>query len=87
MSAWLSHYSSVKDQMGYENLCRLASIAYLEGFYYTPRIDKELLDRVRTRGLFASRDLSKGENRLSHILQEQEKKSLGGGNSFFPRSF
>ncbi|MBI3236411.1 MAG: DNA polymerase III subunit alpha [Chlamydiales bacterium] len=32
-----------KDHLGYRNLCRLTSLAYLEGFYYTPRIDKQLL--------------------------------------------
>ena len=28
---------------GYHNLCRLSSKGYLEGFYYHPRIDKDLL--------------------------------------------
>ena len=32
-----------KNQLGYKNLCALSSLAHLEGFYYTPRIDKELL--------------------------------------------
>ncbi|GAB4186103.1 MAG: DNA polymerase III subunit alpha [Simkaniaceae bacterium] len=32
-----------KNQKGYQNLCRLSSAGYLEGFYYVPRIDKELL--------------------------------------------
>lgn len=32
-----------KNKKGYQNLCRLSSLAHLEGFYYTPRIDKELL--------------------------------------------
>ncbi len=32
-----------KDMDGYHNLCRLSSKGYLEGFYYHPRIDKELL--------------------------------------------
>jgi DNA polymerase-3 subunit alpha len=32
-----------KNQQGYQNLCKLSSLAFLEGFYYTPRIDKELL--------------------------------------------
>ncbi|MFI5335077.1 MAG: PHP domain-containing protein, partial [Chlamydiales bacterium] len=32
-----------KNKQGYENLCKLSSLANLEGFYYTPRIDKELL--------------------------------------------
>ncbi len=32
-----------KDFKGYQNLCKLASIAYLEGFYQKPRIDREVL--------------------------------------------
>lgn len=32
-----------KDEVGYRNLLYLSSKAYLEGFYYKPRIDKELL--------------------------------------------
>ncbi len=32
-----------KDFKGYQNLCKLASIAYLEGFYVKPRIDREVL--------------------------------------------
>jgi DNA polymerase III subunit alpha len=35
---------------GYKNLIRLASAGYLEGFYYRPRIDKELL-RAHSEGL------------------------------------
>ncbi len=31
------------DQTGYHNLLKLTSIAYLEGFYYRPRIDREVL--------------------------------------------
>lgn len=34
-----------KDRVGYQMLCRLSSIAYLEGFYYYPRIDRELLEQ------------------------------------------
>lgn len=36
-----------KNYQGYCNLMRLASIAYIEGFYYKPRIDKELLFQYR----------------------------------------
>ena len=32
-----------KNKKGYQNLCKLSSLGFLEGFYYTPRIDKELL--------------------------------------------
>ncbi|MFN9912274.1 MAG: PHP domain-containing protein, partial [Pirellulaceae bacterium] len=34
-----------KDRTGFKNLVRLASRAQLEGFYYKPRIDKELLEQ------------------------------------------
>ena len=40
----------VKDRDGYQNLCRLISLSFLEGFYYRPRIDFELLRR-HARGL------------------------------------
>jgi DNA polymerase-3 subunit alpha len=32
-----------KDETGYKNLIRLTTAAHLEGYYYKPRIDKELL--------------------------------------------
>ncbi len=32
-----------KDRAGFQNLLKLSSIAFLEGFYHRPRIDKELL--------------------------------------------
>ena len=37
---------------GYQNLVRLTSKAYTEGFYYKPRIDKELLAE-HSKGLIA----------------------------------
>jgi DNA polymerase-3 subunit alpha len=33
-----------KNVTGFKNLIKLASLAYLEGYYYVPRIDKELLE-------------------------------------------
>jgi DNA polymerase III subunit alpha len=41
-----------KNKVGYHNLSRLVSKGYLEGFYYTPRIDKSLL-RAHSEGLIA----------------------------------
>ncbi|MHB8865989.1 MAG: PHP domain-containing protein, partial [Pirellulaceae bacterium] len=32
-----------QNRVGFQNLMKLASAAYLEGFYFKPRIDKELL--------------------------------------------
>ncbi len=36
-----------KTNVGYQNLCKLSSIGFLEGFYYQPRIDKEVLSLYR----------------------------------------
>jgi DNA polymerase-3 subunit alpha len=41
-----------KDETGYKNLVSLATAAHLEGYYYKPRIDKELLAAHR-EGLIA----------------------------------
>lgn len=38
-------YFIVKNHQGYQNLCALSSAGYIEGFYYTPRIDKELIQK------------------------------------------
>ena len=42
-----------KDEEGYRNLMKLSSIGYLEGFYYKPRLDKEVL-REHAKGLIGS---------------------------------
>ncbi|MDI6870918.1 MAG: DNA polymerase III subunit alpha [Bacillota bacterium] len=42
----------VESEEGYRNLLRLVSLSSLEGFYYKPRVDKELL-RLHHRGLIA----------------------------------
>ena len=34
-----------RDREGYRNLVKLSSIGYLEGFYYKPRIDREVMER------------------------------------------
>jgi len=41
-----------KDEIGYRNLIKLATAAHLEGYYYKPRIDKELL-AAHKEGLIA----------------------------------
>jgi DNA polymerase-3 subunit alpha len=49
-----------KDIHGYKNLTRLISKAYLEGFYYKPRIDKDLLSQF-SGGLIGLSSCLKGE--------------------------
>ena len=34
-----------KNKKGYANMCRLQQLSYEEGYYYVPRIDKELLEK------------------------------------------
>lgn len=53
-----------KNLEGYRNLCKLSSIGYLEGFYFNPRIDKEVLQQY-SKGLIC---LSGCHN--SHIAYE-----------------
>lgn len=48
------------DLEGYRNLCRLTSLSYQEGYYFKPRIDKELLHRYG-RGLIGTSSCIGGE--------------------------
>ena len=41
-----------KDEAGYKNLIKLTTAAHLEGYYYKPRIDKEILAK-HSEGLIA----------------------------------
>jgi len=41
-----------KDNVGYHNLIKLTTAAHLEGYYYKPRVDKDLL-RAHAEGLIA----------------------------------
>jgi DNA polymerase-3 subunit alpha len=50
----------VRDEKGYRNLCHLLTKSYLEGFYYRPRIDKELL-AAHAEGLIGLSSCLKGE--------------------------
>ncbi len=54
-----------KNRAGYQNLLKLATSAYLEGFYYKPRIDKDLL-KDHAEGLIALSGCMKSE--LNHHL-------------------
>ncbi|MCS7208673.1 MAG: DNA polymerase III subunit alpha, partial [Fimbriimonadales bacterium] len=49
-----------KDEVGYKNLIRLSTIAHLEGFYYKPRVDKQIL-RAHAQGLIATSSCLAGE--------------------------
>ena len=69
-----------ENQEGYQNLCRLASIAQLEGFYYKPRIDKEVL-RAHSKGLIAASACLHGEVPL--LLQENRTEAADEAARFY----
>ena len=50
----------VENKVGYQNLLKLASFGYLEGFYYRPRIDKQILAELN-EGLICTSACFKGE--------------------------
>lgn len=65
---------------GYKNLIKLVSAAYTEGFYYRPRIDKELLAQ-HSRGLIGLSSCLKGEI-PSHLRAEQEQRALDAAATY-----
>ncbi|MDD4869507.1 MAG: DNA polymerase III subunit alpha, partial [Kiritimatiellae bacterium] len=80
----------VKDETGYHNLCRLVTTAHLEGFYYKPRIDKQLLAKYH-EGLLGLSACLKGEvasNLMNDDMEAAERSAgeyidiLGKGNFF-----
>jgi len=49
-----------ENETGYRNLIKLSSLAYLDGFYYKPRIDKDILTQYH-KGLIGLSGCLKGE--------------------------
>ncbi len=64
-----------KNEAGYRNLLQLVSKSHLEGFYYRPRIDGELMEMHR-EGLVASGD---GHGHGGDDGQGQGNGAVGGG--------
>src|SRR6476620_357752 len=62
-----------KNTTGFKNLIKLASIAFLEGFYYNPRIDKEVLE-AHSEGLICLSGCLAGEFN-DWLLKDQPKKA------------
>ncbi len=59
-----------RDKVGYQNLIKLSSIGYTEGFYYNPRVDREIL-RAHSEGLIVSSACMAGEV-AQRLLAEDE---------------
>lgn len=61
-----------KNEKGYQNLMKLITLAHLEGFYYKPRIDIELLQQY-SEGLIATTACLKGE--IPDLLRRGRQKA------------
>lgn len=61
------------NKRGYQNLMRLSTIANLEGFYYQPRVDHDLLEKYN-EGVVAMSACMGGEI-ASHFKEGQDKKA------------
>ncbi|MBI5530480.1 MAG: DNA polymerase III subunit alpha, partial [Candidatus Doudnabacteria bacterium] len=80
-----------KDLEGYKNLMKLTSIAYVSGFYYKPRVDKELLKQYN-KGLIAMTACLAGEvprsimehndlNKTAEVVKEYQE--IFGKENFY----
>lgn len=79
-----------ENETGYKNLIKLVTTSHLDGFYYKPRIDKELLEQHH-EGLIAilpsfSNDILQSIT-MSHFEQAEERlewyRKTFGQNNFF----
>ena len=68
-----------KNEIGYKNLMYLSSMAFLEGFYYNPRINKKIL-KEHSEGLICSAACLQGE--VNFHLNVSEKNRQRGAKGY-----
>src|SRR5437773_2670834 len=73
-----------KNRIGYQNLIRLSSIGFLEGYYRRPRIDKEVLERHR-EGLIGLAACLSGE--IALYLSQGNSEAAKASAEWFARTF
>ncbi len=66
-----------KTKKGYHNLAKMSSIAYTDGFYYVPRIDKNVIEQYKEDLIVLSGNLY-GEipNKILNLGENQAEESL-----------
>ncbi len=73
-----------KNEQGYKNLIKLVSQSFLEGFYYRPRIDKELIEQYK-EGLICIMPQFSGE--ISKALQINDKEKAKEVAEWYKQNF
>jgi len=76
-----------KNEEGYKNLIKLTSIAHLQGFYYKPRIDEEVLEKYSSGliGLSACLHGKIPQLILAGKIEEAKKQALKIPEDFWRR--
>ncbi len=77
-----------KNKKGYQNLIKLSSIAFTKGFYYVPRIDRNLIELYKDDLICLSGNLS-GEipNMILNLGENQAEESLIWWKELFKDDF
>jgi DNA polymerase-3 subunit alpha len=78
-----------ENQDGYRNLLKLVSKSFLEGFYYKPRIDKDLLAQ-HSKGLIAMSACLRGdinETLMANRYEEAKRLAYGYADMFGKDNF
>jgi DNA polymerase-3 subunit alpha len=73
-----------KNEKGYRNLIQLVTKSHLEGFYYKPRVDKDLL-KLHHDGLIALSGCARGE--LARLILEGRNDELAKAASWYKEVF
>jgi DNA polymerase-3 subunit alpha len=73
-----------KNEQGYRNLLQLVTKSHLEGFYYKPRVDKELL-KLHHDGLIALSGCAHGE--LARLILEGRNDEVAVAASWYKEVF
>jgi DNA polymerase-3 subunit alpha len=66
-----------KNKIGYHNLAKLSSLGFTHGFYYVPRIDKQLIEQYK-EGLIVLSGNTYGEipNKILNLGEKQAEEAL-----------
>ena len=77
-----------KNKKGYHNLSKMASIAYIDGFYYVPRIDKKVIEKYKEDIIVLSGNMY-GEipSKILNIGEKQAEEALLWWKTTFEEDF
>lgn len=77
-----------KNKRGYHNLAKMSSIAYTDGFYYVPRIDREVIKRYKEDIIVLSGNLY-GEipSKILNVGEQQAREALHWWKEAFGSDF